>query len=370
MGLNYSTPVEENKLSNSSDLNQNNSDLNQNSESESESNTDSDTTYVPKYFISEETKELHQIEVAKNNLNYNGVVFEGGGSKGVAYCGAIRVMEEFKIIEKLWRYAGSSIGSILATLLALGYSSEEIETIINNVDFDSFIDDKKGALYDSYQLINNLGICRGKTIIEFMEKIINDKTGNPNYTFGDLWNDKQKELVITSTNLTHNKSVFFSYKNYPNVPIKTAVRASTSIPYLYVPVELDGMMLADGGIKDNYPIHVFDGKTPSDEMAEHNLTSMNPHIIGFRLITSNELKETLEGSKINNLKDLTMTLINNMYSIQEDQFIRPGFAKRTVSILTPDISLTDFDVTDSLKEEMITSGKECTYQFFRSTIIS
>jgi NTE family protein len=381
MGLYTSKPVDnadESKLnleqSNQDQSNQDQSNQDQSNQDQSnqdQSNSEQrNTKYTPEYFMSEEIKELHQIEKSKQSLDYNGIVFEGGGTKGVAYCGAIKVLEEFKITEKLWRYAGSSIGAIIAILMAVDYNSDEITTIVNNIDFNSFLDNKNGIIRESYQLINKLGLCQGKNIYDFLGEIIYNKTKNADYTFGELWENNKKELVITATDMCHNKTVFFSYKTYPNMSIRNAGRASTSIPYLYVPFEMDNMLLADGGIKDNYPIHVFDGNDPDDKMAEHNLTSMNSHILGFRLITDKELKDTIEGTKIDSLKKLTMTLINNIYTIQEEQFIRPGFSKRTVSILTPNIQLTDFDITNDQKEELIKSGEECTYQFFRSTIVS
>ncbi len=87
------------------------------------------------------------------------MIFEGGGIKGLAYCGCIRVLEKLNLLENIKRYGGSSAGAITATLLAIGYNADEIDNIIRNTNFGSFLDDK-------------VGFVRGGTRILFSQNMV------------------------------------------------------------------------------------------------------------------------------------------------------------------------------------------------------
>lgn len=117
------------------------------------------------------------------------------------------------------------------------------------------------------------------------------------------------------------------------------------------------MLLVDGGVLDNYPIHVFDGSVPGDTYAEHNLTSMDPHIIGCRLRTLDEEQTINNGNVINGLRDMTTIILNMVYNVQEKQHIRPGYWKRTAMIEIPNISTIEFNIDDEEKEELVRCGE-------------
>ena len=70
--------------------------------------------------------------------NEHFAIFGGGGIRGLAYCGAFKALEEFNI--KLSGCAGSSIGSVFATLLTIGYTYSEIYQILSDVSYEMFID--------------------------------------------------------------------------------------------------------------------------------------------------------------------------------------------------------------------------------------
>ena len=73
--------------------------------------------------------------------NFRNLVFEGGGVKGIAYAGALQVLDEKKILEHIKRVGGTSAGEINAVLLGLGYSIKEVTDILNGLYCHNFLDD-------------------------------------------------------------------------------------------------------------------------------------------------------------------------------------------------------------------------------------
>ena len=94
----------------------------------------------------------------KKNKKYENLVFSGGGMKGLAYCGAVEVLEKFGILKNIKRYAGSSAGSIMASLLAIGYTPTELTAEISKIDFSKIIGVHGGYVQDAvdiYKILQN-----------------------------------------------------------------------------------------------------------------------------------------------------------------------------------------------------------------------
>ena len=76
------------------------------------------------------------------NYQFKNLIFEGGGVKGVAYAGAIKVLEEKGIMSSIMRVGGTSAGAINAELVGLGYTSAQTLNIMNKLNFKKFMDDR------------------------------------------------------------------------------------------------------------------------------------------------------------------------------------------------------------------------------------
>ena len=311
----------------------------------------------------EEKKHIDQILRCKENRDYENLVFEGGGVKGIAYCGALEILVEYGILPKIKRFAGASAGAIMAAFLAIGYTPVEIKNIMYETDFGTFFKSSDfGMVADIIKFFESskMGCSTGNKFESFVEKCIERKTGNPNYTFGDLYKDTGRTLVIVSTNLNREMTVYFSHLSHPHMAIKEAVRMS--IPVLFMPVHhkvLSGVDLyVDGGVLDNYPIHVFDGKYPGDPQASHNLTTPNPKTLGLKLLTKDETEDMnmIKRNKINNSKDFLLALIDTFYASTERRHMRPTYWKRTLPIHVINIPMTQFDVTDKEKVILFQNG--------------
>ena len=72
---------------------------------------------------------------------FRNLIFEGGGVKGIAYVGAMQVLEQRQILKNIKRVGGTSAGAINALLFALGYTIVEQRDILNSTDFKEFMDD-------------------------------------------------------------------------------------------------------------------------------------------------------------------------------------------------------------------------------------
>ena len=93
--------------------------------------------------------------------HFRNLVFEGGGVKGIAYVGAMKVLEEKNILPKIQRVGGTSAGAINAALVALGFTNAEQRDILWKLDFKNFLDDSWGVFRDTERLINKFGWYKG-----------------------------------------------------------------------------------------------------------------------------------------------------------------------------------------------------------------
>src|SRR4051812_4406490 len=109
---------------------------------------------------------------------FRNLVFEGGGVKGIAYLGALKILEDKGIMGNIRRVGGTSAGAINATLLGLGFTLAETEKILRELDFNQLMDDSFGVLRDTDRLIHKFGWYKGDYFRNWIAKLIEIKTGN------------------------------------------------------------------------------------------------------------------------------------------------------------------------------------------------
>lgn len=188
-----------------------------------------------------------------------GLCLAGGGIKGIAHIGAIKALEEANI--HFDYISGTSSGSIVATLYAVGYKTEEIYNIFkkyaNNINYFDSINFKKmlkniftgnGFLID--------GLNSGAEINRLITKFCNKKKiSNINQIKMPLLipavNIYNEELIVFSNNIFAKAKEDIKYIN--NVEIGTAVQASCSYPGVFSPCRYENKLLIDGGIAENLP---------------------------------------------------------------------------------------------------------------------
>ncbi|MDB4835485.1 FtsQ-type POTRA domain-containing protein [Cyclobacteriaceae bacterium] len=188
-----------------------------------------------------------------------GLVLSGGGAKGFAHIGVIRELEKAGIKPDI--ITGTSMGSIVGALYALGYTPDQMEQIVTQTDWENIISNKlpysKVAMaekpYDS-RYITELAVQNGKIdipkgLIEGKElALLMDMLTIPGHGISDF---KQFPIpfACVATDITTGEAVVLD-----NGRINEAIRASMAIPSIFTPVHYQGRLLVDGGLVRNFPV--------------------------------------------------------------------------------------------------------------------
>ena len=322
---------------------------------------------------------------------FRNLIFEGGGVKGIAYVGAMRVLEEKKILKDIKRVGGTSAGAINAVLTACGFTNEEQLKILATMDFNRFMDDSFGFLRDAERLLKEFGWHKGDFFREWIGGLIEQKLGSPNATFTDFKLAGRPDIYLVGANLSTGFGEIFSTEHTPTMRVLDAVRISMSLPLFFAAIRnTRGDVFVDGGLLDNYPIKMFDrakyvdndkAKVSTPYYKEENakfLTgkykSRSPYVynaetLGFRLDSKREIAAFRYGNvevarKIDDFFDYTKALLMTALNAQEAMHLHSDDWQRTIYIDTLGVGTTDFDLTTKTKNALVKSGREHTLAYF------
>lgn len=304
--------------------------------------------------------------MSNGNYQFKNLVFEGGGVKGIAYGGAVEVLEQLHITPQIERVAGTSAGAITAAMISLNYTAAEFTDIMLNLPFEKFEDGSD--LGGPIRLIEHYGWFKGDYFLNLMESYIEAKTGDGRATFRDLaekYRERRfKDLYVFGTDLSQQAVQEFSYRKTPDVAVADAVRISMSIPFFFEArlYEQDGEnnVYCDGGVLNNYPISTFDEQyTDTDPDFGHTMLhrTPNPATLGFHL-------DNFNGSPprpINSVRRFAVGVFEAILDIQNILLkTNPGDERRTVFINDLGVKTTDFQLSDEMKSDLIAQGRIAT----------
>jgi len=319
-----------------------------------------------------------------DSIVYKNLIFEGGGLRGLVYCGAIIELEHQGVLKNIERVCGTSSGAIYAMLLALGYNSEEIKKITYNTNIRKFNDNRFLFIGGIKRLKNNYGWYRGEVIKKYFHRLIENKTGNGDITLKELHENKaeygNKDLYVIATCLNHQKEIIISHETFPMMKVKDAVRASMSIPLYYKAVvinnsgleikkynKIDSLhLLVDGGLTINFPLHIFDDekyltphkvdKNSTEKNIIYNYETLGLIIETDEQIEYDKLNKGLAPHTISNFKDyiiafynLTLETLNKKHLTQKDW-------NRIILLSATDIGPKPKGIPDKDKDKLINSG--------------
>ena len=315
---------------------------------------------------------------------YTNLIFKGGGVKGVAYAGAIQQLDTMGILPDIKRVAGTSAGAITATLLAMGYSSAEIEDIaVNEMDFKSFMD-KSGLPGNVYRFLKAFGWYKGDAFKTWLGNIIKKKTGSEHTTFKDLKTlaesqpDSFRELYVVATNLNRQYPEIFSVEENINTPIVNAVRMSMSIPLFFKSVSWNGFVMVDGGMGYNYPIDLFDSRKYVKDTGnietrklEQGDIEINKETLGLWLDTRegiDNLRNRIPRSSrnINNLKTFAFSMVDYLMEMANMAHLEEYDWDRSILIDSLDVKATDFDGVKARAADLVESSKKGVIEYFKT----
>ncbi len=301
------------------------------------------------------------------------LVFEGAGIRGIAYCGAIQELEKQGILSQVEKVCGTSAGAIVALTLSLGYTADEIKTIVGKTNFKKFNDGNYFMAGGINRINKYFGWYRGKRVENWLEDMIAAKTGNADITFEELRRRGFKELHITGTCLNKQRLIFFSHENYPNMKVKDAVRISMSIPLYFEavfidksgtvishPKKMEGLdIFIDGGLTGNFPIKAFDhdGKA-------------NMYTLGFRIdsddqITNDKGQRELAAMPVTKLNQYLAAFYNMIVENLNRQPLTAEDWQRTVSISDGKVAPRIRKLSTGEISTLMNNGSLATQQFLQ-----
>ncbi|MEK4701254.1 patatin-like phospholipase family protein [Solibacillus sp. FSL R7-0668] len=284
-------------------------------------------------------------------------VFSGGGIKGFAYVGALKVLEERGF--QFGRVAGTSAGAILAAFIAAGFNAQELEEIFDDLNLNVLLDPPKICIGMPFLKWVNLyvrfGMYRGKSL----EKWFYDKLATKGiFTFGDL---PEGSLKLIASDLTTGRILVLpdDLKNYGinahTFSIAHALRMSCGLPFFFEPVYLkNGVnenVIVDGGVLSNFPLWIFD-----------NGHQIRP-ILGLKLSSANE---EMAPREIDNGIQLFEALFATMQNAHDNRYIARKHEKNIIFIPVEKFSTTQFDIDEETKNKLMCIGKDRTIQFLKT----
>jgi NTE family protein len=337
---------------------------------------------------------LQKIKEQSMSYHFKNLVFEGGGVKGIAYIGAMQVLEEEGVLQNIQRVGGTSAGAINATLFALGFTNAQQGNIMKNLNFNNFMDDSWGVVRDTERLINKFGWYKGDFFHEWICGHIKKKMGAPNATFQELKEAGRPDLYVYGTNLSTRFGEVFSHEHTPTTRIADAVRISMSIPLFFAAVRnARDDVYVDGGVLNNYPVKIFDREkyiSPQDRkkisvkteyyekenrsfLKKHPSSSpyvYNRESLGLRLDSKQEIAAFRYGSepvhhKIDDLFDYIKSLMTTILESQGNTHLHSDDWQRTIYIDTLGVGTTDFDLSDPMKKKLENSGRKGAETYFK-----
>ena len=192
-----------------------------------------------------------------------GVVLSGGGAKGMAHIGVLKVLEHAGIPVDI--ITGTSMGSIVGGLYAIGYNAQALDSMVRVQDWSYVITDREDLRRQSLsdrQKQNSFfyslgltfgkrdmqagGIIKGKNLAELFNQLCRGFSDSLDFT-----RDLPIPFACVATDIIDNSEVDFHSGRLPQ-----AMRASMAIPAAFSPVRIGDKVLVDGGLKNNYPADI------------------------------------------------------------------------------------------------------------------
>lgn len=175
------------------------------------------------------------------------LVFAGGGTRGLCYGTAYYELCQRVPIE-LKKVKGTSIGALMAVLLAAKYTPEELVALCQRTKIDEMI---RVNLFD---VVYKWGLDSGERLYEWIDNKLYEKTKLHHVTFSQLFEYSHIDLHVCATNLCTAKASYMNHDTHETMPVAKACQMSMSLPPLFAPVKWNGNYYIDGGIMDNFPI--------------------------------------------------------------------------------------------------------------------
>jgi len=268
-----------------------------------------------------------------------GLVLSGGGAKGFAHIGVLKVLEQEGV--KIDYIGGTSMGAIIGGLYAAGYTADQLDSIFKSVDTDallqdyiprnskSFYEKRNDEIYalqlpfDDFKIGSPVSLSKGMYNYNLLNKLL------MHVRYEKDFSKLPVPFLCIATDVVTGNQVILEEGNLPQ-----SILASGAFPSLYTPVEINDQLLIDGGVVNNYPI---------DEIRKKGMDI----IIGVDVQDGKKDRDKIKGAL-----DILMQIAN--YGMYQGMDVKQ---KETDIYIKPDIvnySVVTFDKGD----EIIKKGKD------------
>lgn len=285
-------------------------------------------------------------------------VFEGGGIRAIGIVGALTYLETQGY--NWQRVAGTSAGSIIAALIAAGYTTKELKKILIEMNFKDFLDkdgfQKLPLLGKAFGFLLQKGIYSGDYFEDWMNNLLKLKGVQK---FKDVSSNGESRLKIIASDITLRKTLILpdSLAEYGidpmNFSIVKAIRMSISIPFYFKPVEFihahGKSYVVDGAVCCNFPINTFDIEgTPRWPT------------IGFKF----DVPE-ISNTRLGKTDPLSFLIdIANTLSVEKNrEWLKKENLARTVLIPTEGVNTTEFNICTDKALSLFRSGYKSAAKF-------
>lgn len=291
------------------------------------------------------------------------LVLSGGGAKGVAQLGALWAFDKLGI--KIKRLSGTSAGAINSSLVAAGYSIQELCEEIFDLDFmnlrDGFWDQHIPKFARIAAISTTYGMYNGENFQIWLEEMLVEKDAN---TFGrlplgdvgmlaKLESRDAPRLQIMASDITHSCEIMMPrdlvldrYGNLrsPSFPVAAAVRMSISVPFFFTPYKLHRSLVVDGAFASNLPLETFDKPDASD---------VRWPTFGLSLVS-----KVYPSMNTGDLFHFGLAIFDTMrYGYSRMSILEyPTRICRLMEIPTGDVRTLDFGITREQKEQLFLNG--------------
>ena len=284
-----------------------------------------------------------------NNFKYT-CLFGGGAIRGAAHVGVLKALKELDI--ELTTLAGSSVGSMVAALCAVGYSPEEVSDVFLSVNFELFRD-------ISFGFNQKFAISKGEVFLDWIRELIERKYYGDSYQKGQskkvCFKDLDRNLVVITTNLNTCSCREFSTFETPDFEVAMAVRISCCMPGLMRALTVDDDLLVDGDLLKGKPMWT---------LSKHLKNTPN-RVLEIRL----------EGSYAGSAQS-PLEYVNGMYTCMtsaETSFIKSVYGKQdNIDCLVIDagnVVVVDFNHPLEKRLEIIDRGYKQTKDYFNNYLV-
>lgn len=192
----------------------------------------------------------------KKGFSPKRLVLSGGAFKGYSYIGFWQYIEEQNLASEIKEIVGTSIGCFFGMLIFLGYTSKQMINVFSKMNIDYTCD------ISLFNLPKTFGVCSGEKLEEMIKIFIRNKGLDENVSLDNFCKTKGVSLVCSAFNVNRKENIFFQRKdekckNYIDIPLYLAVRASMNLPLVFSPVQYKNNMYIDSAVYCNIPMNYY-----------------------------------------------------------------------------------------------------------------